>query len=277
MNQEVEQVITEEIPVETAEAPVVPAGETAKPEGAEVVKPVGEKTFTQSELNEIVEKRLARERAKRERELEADVRRLKERDAPATVQTVSDPAAPKREDYADYEVFIREDARYWARQEVKVERAAQAKAEAEAKVKAERDEAVKGFDAQMKKAHEKYPDFQDALEVAQSLPITDAMFTAMTALEEGADLVHYFGTHPDEATRISQLPTTRQAAEVGKLAAKVATLPAPKPASVSRAPEPISPVTGAGTTASDTPPDDPEQFRKWDLARMKARAVGRRA
>ncbi len=272
---ELQEQVTEEIPVETAETPVVPAGETAKPEGAEVVKPVDERKFTQTELNAAIEKRLAREDRKRERELAAEVARLKEQYAPKPAETAVDPAAPKREDFADYETFIREEARFVARQEVRAERQAQQKAEAEAKVKAERDEAVKGFDAQMKKAHEKYPDFQDALEVAQSLPITDAMFSAMTALDEGADLVHFFGTHPEEATRISQLPTTRQAAEVGKLAAKVAS-PTPKPASVSQAPEPISPVTG-GTAASDTPPEDPEAFRKWDLARMKARASGRRA
>ncbi len=270
-----EQVVaTEVVPVDTAATPVTPSGDTAKPEVAEQQKPVDEKTFTQAQVNELIEKRLARDRAKRERELEAEVRRLAQERAPK-VETPSDPAAPKREDFDSYEDFIRADARYVVRQETQVQREAEKRAQSEAKVKQERESAMQEFGKREAQARQKYPDFEDVLETAKTLPITDTMFDAVTLLEEGWDVVHYLGTHPEEAQRISQLHPTRQAAEVGKLAAKIAA-PAPKPASVSRAPEPIDTTRPGGSAVIDKPPDDPDEYKKWHDARERAKYQGKR-
>lgn len=277
MSADLQEVVVEtgEAQVEPVEKQEKPEGETAKPEGAEPQPPVDERKFTQAELNAVVEKRLAKERARRDREQEAE-RRLAalERAAPKPVVS-ADPAAPKRESFDDYENYIEAKAAYVAEQKFNGLVTARDKAAKEAKEKEDHATAQKAFDGRMTAAATKYPDFQDALETAQTLPITDAMFGAMIRLEEGADLVHYFGTHPAEAHRIAQLHPTVQATEIGKLAAK---LPATvsQPASVSKAPEPIEPIGGKTSAASDTPPTNPEEFKRWHDARERAKAQARK-
>lgn len=268
MSEQDQAVITEQqVPVETAETPVTtPSGETAKPEVAEV-KPVGEVQFTpeqQARVNQLIQERLARDRAKRERELEAEVRRLGQQQQPPKVeQQASDPAAPKRDDFEDYQEYLRADARFVALQAVKADREAQEQAAKQAKEKEAQTTVLQEFDKRREAAVTKYPDFEDVVAVAQTLPISDAAFAAITNLEEGWDLIHYLGTNPAEAHRIYALPPARQAAEVGKLAAKVASAPAPKPASVSRAPAPIEPLAGGVTQVSDKAPDDPDEYKRW--------------
>ena len=262
-----EQQITEVVPVETAETPVVLAGDTAKPEGAEV-KPVVEKTFTQAEVNELVQQRLARDRAKRERELEADVRRLKEQTAPPP-QQASDPAAPKREDFEDYERYIEAKAEHTARNTFKAEREREQRASQEAKATEDRNTAMREFHKRETVAREKYADLDDLL--SSPPPVTSHTFDALMELDEGWDVTYYLWKNPEEAHRISQLSPTRQAAEVGKLAAKVASAPAPKPASVSRAPAPIEPLGGGVTAVSDKPPENPDDFLRWHNERERAK------
>lgn len=265
MDQAAPEVITEVVPVETAETPVQPTGDTAKPEVAEV-KPVVEKTFTQNEVNELIEKRLARDRAKREREQAA----ARQHVAPV-VEQPSNPAAPKREAYEDYEGYIEAKAAYVASETVKADREAQDKATRQAKEQEDRSTALKLFDGQMNAALAKYPDFEDAEAIARTLPISDAMFDAMIRLDEGAELVYFLGKNPAEVHRISQLHPTRQAAEVGRLAAKLASTPAPKPASVSQAPEPIEPIGGKTSAASDKPPENPDEYKRWHDDRERAK------
>lgn len=91
-------------------------------------------------------------------------------------------------------------------------------------------------------ALEKYPDY---VEVAESpkVPISAAAALTITSMENGADVAYYLGQHLEEAQRIFALPPVRQAVELGKLEAK---LTAPKPVPVSKAADPIKPLTGAG-------------------------------
>jgi len=260
-----EKVVEQEV-VEPVVPDAVATPEKVEEGAAPAVKPIA-RTYTQEEVDGIAARVAAREGRKRERELEAIARGRVEQ---PKVETPVDPVAPKRENFEDYESYIRAEARYVADQRFREHVAAQEEAAKAAKEKEERATAQKAFDQRMTAAATKYPDFQDALETAQGLPITDAMFGAMIRLEEGADLVHYFGTHPAEAHRIAQLHPTVQATEIGKLAAK---LPATvsQPASVSKAPEPIEPIGGKTTAVSDNPPSDPEEFKRWHDARERAK------
>ncbi len=259
------------VPVETAETPVVPTGETVTPVAAEVVKPVDERLFTQAELNAAIEKRLARDRAKRERELEADVRRLKEREAPVVQQKPADPAAPKREDYPDYEAYIDARAEFVADQRFAKRESEQTKAQQEARARQESEATFSVYAEREAKAKEKYADFDEVVR-DPSLPITDAMFRALVLSDEGPELAYYLGNNRTEAQRIAALPPIAQAREIGKLEAKLAIAPAPpKPASVSKAPAPIEPLSGGVTQVSDKPPDDPDEYKRWHDERERAK------
>lgn len=260
-------------------AVIAPAPEaTAAPETTQA--DAGEaRTFTQDEVNEIVKKRLERAGRATERELADRVQREVDaairRYVPAKAEVAVSEEAPKRDDFDSYEDFIRAEARYVAKQEFRAEREAAQKAEREAKEKASRDDALRQFDERKAATAAKYEDFEDALEVAKRLPITDAMFEAMVRTPEGWDIVHHFGTHPDEAHRIATLPPYAQAAEIGKLAARVAVgaqgapatvaaVPAPtKSAPVSKAPEPIKPGGESAKVEKDPVNMTDAEFAAW--------------
>ena len=273
MSEQEQVVATDVVPVETAETPVVPSGETAKPEVAEIKQPVEEKKFTQAEVNDLLQKRLARERAKRDRELEAEVKALKEHIAPPKAEAPSNPAAPKREEFESYEDYIRADARYVAREEAKNLREEEARATKQATAQQARQAAMTEFGKRELEARQKYQDFDEALETARTLPISDDMFDAIMEEPQGWDVVHYLGTHPEEVSRIAQLSPKRQATEVGRLAERLsAQAPAPKPASVSQAPEPIDPTRPSTSMVSDKMPTNPDEYRAKRTAQRLAEA-----
>jgi hypothetical protein len=98
------------------------------------------------------------------------------------------------------------------------------------------------WDKRRTAAMEKYPDYVQVAE-ADTVPISPAMALTLTSLEHGGDVAYYLGQHLDEAQRIATLPPVMQAVELGKLEVKVMT---PKPPAVSKAADPIKPLTGAG-------------------------------
>lgn len=257
--------MTKETPITEASVTATPTPEakpaesvTAAPAVPESDKPA-EQVFTKEQFEHELGKRLAREARKRERELEATVRTLQAAQVPAQAKAEppTDSGAPKRDDFDSYEDYIRADARYVAKQEFQSQREAQVRAESEAKARAEREASVKTFDERIKAAAAKYGDFEEVFESAKAANITNAMFDAITATEEGAEIVYHFGKHPEEAQRIASLSPKAQAVEIGKLAVRIAdgvtapanpaAAPAPKPAPVSKAPEPIKPVGGSAT------------------------------
>jgi len=106
-----------------------------------------------------------------------------------------------------------------------------------------------------------FPDFQTAVSNFQMIGgPPEALLEAVTALgtEEGARAFYELGKNPDEAMRISRLSPARMAVEVARLAAKPMKLPP-----VSKAPEPIKPLTSGAARSVDPDHMTDEQFRKW--------------
>lgn len=255
---------------QVVQEPAQPA-EVATPEqkvdegAAPAEKPIA-RTYTQKEVDAIAARVAAREEKRAKRELEAERARWQQ---PAQKVEAPQPGMPQREQFSTYEDYIDARAAYVANQEFGKRTQEQEKAEKARQEKADQDSALKAFDDRMRKAHIDIPGFAEALEVAQTLPISDAAFNAIIRLEEGPQLIQFFGTNPQEAHRIASLHPLVQATEIGKLATKLANAPAPKPASVSKAPAPIEPLAGNTSQVSDTPPDDPEAFKKWHDARER--------
>jgi hypothetical protein len=81
----------------------------------------------------------------------------------------------------------------------------------------------------------------DRHEFAETVPISEFMAEAILDSEIGAKIAVHLNAHPDEAQRIYQLAPARQAAEIGKLEAKLTSAPPKKP---SAAPKPINPLQG---------------------------------
>lgn len=84
---------------------------------------------------------------------------------------------------------------------------------------------------------------------------------AVTELPDAHKLLHHLGNNPDEAARINSLPPMKMAMELAKIEAQLNT---PKIKPVSKAPAPITPVSGNGGNSGDL--SDPDmsmaEFRR---------------
>jgi hypothetical protein len=188
------------------------------------------KTFTQEELNDIVKKEKARAEAKAERRVLKALERLTPQ-APQQQYEQRQDAKPARREgegddaYLDRLTDWKLDQRDRASQ--------QQKAQEQTKTLASKTERMYAEAA-------KQPGFDR--EEFDSLPLTPVIAEALIDSDQGAKLMAYMSANPDEVSRISALSPARQAAEIGKLEAKMATAP-----KTSKAPAPINPIGSRGS------------------------------
>jgi hypothetical protein len=233
---------------EAAQEPAAPE-EPAKeePEGtAPEEKAPENKTFTQAELDEIVQKRISKLERKMERKLiEAETRAKVQQEQQAKPEPAADE--PKVEDYQTYDAYLKDLAKYT----VKIERAAQAEAEKQASVKQrEQSETERTNERQqdlLESGEKKYDDFEDVVK-SDKTEYSRAAYLAILESDQSADIVYHLAKNQDEAKRIAALPAYAQAKEIGKLEDKLASKPKPKP---SNAPDPIKPLGGGSSPTVD--------------------------
>lgn len=98
---------------------------------------------------------------------------------------------------------------------------------------------------------------------------TQAM-EAIIAAEHPHKVLHYFGTHPDEAAQVLSLPPMQLARAIGALEMRLAAKPTAQ--TVSNAPEPIKPIStgGADSTSKPDPEKDPQGWMRWRTEQIKA-------
>ena len=101
----------------------------------------------------------------------------------------------------------------------------------------------------------------DRDEFASNVRITPAMAEAILDSDMGAKIVLHLNSHSKEASRIAELSPARQAAEIGKLEAKLSAPVVKK----SAAPKPIEPLSG--TSNKPTGLDDSLSAEEWARVR----------
>lgn len=248
----------EAVPENTASAPV----ETDQQDSPDTTP---EKTFTQAELDEILEKRLARERRKLERyERQREIDEAVKADRESRAQPPSDDGPPQREAFDSLEDYLEAKAEWKVEQKFK-ERDARAETEAkqrEERARAERAEAT--WAERAAKAVEQFADFEDVV-LREDLVVTAAMAQVIKQSDNGVEVAYHLGKHPAEAARIAALDPVIQVYELGKLAASLK--PETKP--VSKAAQPIEPVRGGRSGNNDLySAESFEQYRKIRLKQM---------
>lgn len=226
-------------PVESGEDTAI---ETAAVEGGEVeeVKPEEQpvtKTFTQEELDAIVEKRLAKERRKQERQQQQ-------------------PQIRPQEPTLDRSQFESEEAYIDAVAEVKAHQKL---------TMAEQQKVWKAFTDKEVEAEERYPDYMD---VTRKMALSDFMLSAVVDEDNAAEVLYHLGTNPKEAAKIAALPPRQQIKEIGKLSARLSIQGEEKP-KVSQAPEPIKPIGAKGKVVKAVQDMDDNEFAEY---RRKIRA-----
>jgi hypothetical protein len=91
---------------------------------------------------------------------------------------------------------------------------------------------------------QRVPDF-DAVAHNPALPITPVMADAIRESNKGAEIAYYLGKNPTEASNIASLPPLSQATAIARLEGRLSN----GQASISRAPQPISTLSGGGGSA----------------------------
>lgn len=185
------------------------------------------KTFTQAELDAIIQKRAAKEVRKadaRYQELQREIAALKE-PKPAEVKTES---APKREDFQSYEDYVEARADWRAEQKVNKRleefESKSAKKDTETQQAKAQQEFQKRVDAVIELGQKSYPDFDATINEAVEdgvIPTKGALYEAIMDSDVGEKLAYHLAKHPAEAERIQKLSVYGQLRELGKLEDKL--------------------------------------------------------
>lgn len=212
----------------TAETPA--EGTAPDAEGKE---PVAPKTYSEEEVQERIERATAKAAAKAERRAFREASQIMQRQQQPTHEPVNEK--PRRDQFASEEEFV-DKLTDW-KLDQRDQTANQQRRDAQATANNTKTE-------NLYKQAEKLPGFdRDAFE---ELPLTTAMAAALVDSDVSAKLMEYVTLNPGEVDRIAALPPARQAAEIGKLEAKLSSAP---PVKLSKTPAPINPV-GGGTSAT---------------------------
>lgn len=236
--------------------------EQAEPEA----KP--EKTFTQEELDRIVQKRLAKESRKAARiaEIEAENRFLREQAEAAkrAQQAPQQEGKPNPEQYEDYESYLDALSDWKVDQKLRAhtEQAQVERQQYEQQRQAQDFEGRK--EAKMSEGIEKYDDFVDVVIENPTLRITPVMAEAIVESDIGHDVAYYLGTHPDEAARIAALSPVAQIREVARLEGKVTAPPEP-----TKAPPPITPSGSRASVDKDPDKMSTDEWLAWRRKQLK--------
>jgi hypothetical protein len=117
-------------------------------------------------------------------------------------------------------------------------------------------ESLKAFNKRAERMRAKYPDFDEAI----SAPIfSPSVSQEVLDSEYGAEIGYYLAKNPDEALRLSSLPPSRVAKEIGKLEVKFTSV---SKRTVSKAPPPINPLDGDDAVKPDLEKMPIEDFMK---------------
>jgi len=247
------------------ETDVAPSDAIADDEGTQPVDKPAEKTFTQEDLDKVVQKTKAKLERKAERERIELETRLKVSQEVQKAAPVSEDE-PKVEDFEDYTQYLKALAKHT----VKMERAAQEAESKSAESRKQQQSAIERHNAKQAEVWEagndKYDDFDEMANKtgqhlkSKGLSFAPEMLGALLETENAADIVHHLGVDLAEAERIARLTPYAQAKEIGKLEDK---LSAKKPPKISSAPKPIAPI-GSGTASAKSPEEmSVREYTEW--------------
>lgn len=254
-----EQVTENVVPVDENPGQDTPQATAADAEGGqqEQAKTEPPKTFSQAEVDAIVERRL--------RKAERGFAQRQQRQAEQSALTRTAQAEVQRDDFATDEAF--NDARI---AQIAAKKAEELIAQREASQRAA--QVQESFQAKAEAASEKYPDF-DIVVSNPRLSINKDMAEFIAESDMGADVAYHLGKNPALAQRIAEMPTVKAVRELARIETELATKPKATP---SKAPDPITPVGSRGRSTASALPSDDDDMETWmRKERDRQRAAGR--
>jgi hypothetical protein len=253
---------------QTDAEPVTPApeGETAAPkeESTQVEQP---KTFTQAELDALVQKRVGREQRRYNREIGELRGRL------SSVETQKpQPQAPtelKPEEFASHEAYIEARATRAAVEAVsrlEQQRVAQTSQQAEQQ---RLQELGRNFSVSEDAARDKYDDYDDVFETIPRGSLKPQVVEYLGEIKNGAEMLYHLANEPKELARIARLSPTAAIRELVLRESQIETTEK----RTSKAPPPPGQLGGRSVSADDIPDARKDSLEVW----MKKRDAQERA
>jgi len=234
--------------------PVDVTPEGTAPEGEEKKQEEPKKTFTQEEVDALVQKRLL----KKERE----VLRTIQRQQAEAAQKARIENEPKREQFNDDDAYL----------EAKLEQLAEKKAMEKIQHlerQREQEKSSEVFLERAEKASEKYADFHEVVGDPK-LKINDAMVEFISESDVGPDVAYHLGKNPELAAKIADMSPIKAARELARIESEVSSKPIVK---TSSAPAPITPIGNRGSAQSSL---EKLSFAEYKEQRMKMNPSWRR-
>lgn len=172
-----------------------------------------------------------------------------------------DPNAPRIEQFDDIEKYAAAKAKYEADRVLNEHRAkqqAETQKQHAARLSSEWEEKIE-------RAADKYDDFAD---VVGEIKPTNPLSVAIMRAKNGEDVAYHLGKNPAVAKEILSLGDPfLQVLAIGELSARLAAEPK-KPPQTSKAPAPITPVSGA-SQADPNVPSEKDDMKAWMQKRQK--------
>jgi hypothetical protein len=249
--------------VETPVTAEVTPPETATPPEKEATPDKPEKTFSQADLDKIVQKRLAQESRRIERAARAEaenalLREQMQRQAPKPQES----GEPKRDDFQSWDEW--NEARVEWKANAVVEQRLKAERENYQRLEAERSQAEfkRQASQRLNEGHTKYDDFAEVA-LSEEVPVTEVMADAIADSEKAVDIAYWLGKNLAEAKRIASLNPASQAREIGKIEARLES-----PPKTTSAPPPLKSV-GSGSASKSADQMSTEEWMAWRNKQLK--------
>ena len=212
----------------------------------------------------------------------------------------TDPHAPKPEDFDSDSEYLAAATRYLTttrvpalvQDAVKTERDRVAAEAAAERRDAELRDSLTAHEQRVIAAKEKYPDFDEKVEAAQEsgTVYTNAMVEAIVASDQSGELFYHLLSHPDEATRLSEMNPVQVGRAIARLETRLeggssrptdttseGTRESKTPPSSATTPTrrrtttPITPVTGSASAVAQKDPSEMSTREYLDYMAKKER------
>ena len=172
--------------------------------------------------------------------------------------------APNEDDFEDYTDYLKAVAEYSGKEAAQdLADEATAKEEEDA-TKAAEDARFETHEERLVEAREKYPDFEEMVEEAKHVPISEEMYQNIVDLKNGPDVAYYIAKNPEEGKAIYNTKDPRAVSRaIGRIAEKLAPNKGKgkNESTISGAPDPIS--GGSGGKAIEGGLRDDEEIGDW--------------
>ena len=212
------------------------------------------RTFSQAEVDALIQKRLAKEARRSERRIAEELAKVR--------QTQQTPP-PSRDEFATDEEHQR------ASLDHVIAKRAEELAEKKLAERRERETMEQSTAAFWEKADElteRFPDF-DSVVRDPDLPLNGPILEFVMDSDIGPELAYHLGKHKGEALKLARMSPVKAVMRLLEIQNEIKSKPK---ARISAAPEPMQPVGNRGRSTSTAMPSDSDDMETW-AAKERAR------